>query len=108
MIDPSVDEFFTALADNGVTVTYVLNFWDKTIDNSKNCPRVQAGEGIQQFLNDENMRNACEKARQGFSQRKRYNDTWNMFASLSIILRIASDISRSGMNRISSTDVSSG
>jgi len=56
MIDPRVDEFFTTLADNGVTVTYVLNFWDKTIDNSENCPRVQAGEGVQQFLNDENMR----------------------------------------------------
>ena len=52
MIDPSVDDLFTTLADNGVTITYVLNFWDKTVDNSKNCPRVQTGEQVQRYLSD--------------------------------------------------------
>jgi hypothetical protein len=28
-IDPSHDEFITSLADNGITMTYVLSFWDK-------------------------------------------------------------------------------
>jgi len=66
MIDPSVDEFFTTLADNGVTVTYVLNFWDKTVDNSKSCPRVQEGEGVQQFLNDKNMRKRMREGKSRF------------------------------------------
>jgi hypothetical protein len=55
MIDPSVDDFFTKLADNGVTITYVLNFWDKTVDNSENCPRVQAGEEVQRYRSDRNL-----------------------------------------------------
>jgi len=66
MIDPSVDDFFTALADNGVTVTYVLNFWDKTVDNSKNCPRVQAGQGVEQYRNDKNMRKRMREGRPRF------------------------------------------
>ncbi len=52
-IDPSHDDLITSLADNGVTMTYVLTFWD--IDyvaggGEINIPRFKTEEEIQRYL----------------------------------------------------------
>ena len=53
-IDPSHDDLITSLADNGVTMTYVLIFWD--IDyvaggGEINIPRFKTEEEILRYLN---------------------------------------------------------
>ncbi len=52
-IDPSHDEFITSLADNGVTITFVLSFWDTehvAQGVEINIPRFKTEEEIQRYL----------------------------------------------------------
>jgi len=52
-IDPSHDEFITSLADNGVTMTYVLSFWDKeyvAAGGEVGYPRFKKEVEIQRYL----------------------------------------------------------
>jgi len=52
-IDPSHDVFITSLADNGVTMTYVLSFWDKeyvTAGGEEGYPRFKKEAEIQRYL----------------------------------------------------------
>jgi len=52
-IDPGIDDFITSLADNGITITYVLSFWDKEkVAGGKElqCPRFKTENQIQRYL----------------------------------------------------------
>ena len=52
-IDPSHDEFITSLADNGITMTYVLSFWDKAYvagGGEIPIPRFKTEDEIQRYL----------------------------------------------------------
>ena len=52
-IDPSHDDFITSLADNGITITYVLSFWDKeSVSKGEELPspRFKTEEEIQRYL----------------------------------------------------------
>lgn len=52
-IDVGDDEIFTRVADNGVTITYVLTFWDKAQRAEGKlipCPRFKTEEEIQRYL----------------------------------------------------------
>ena len=52
-IDPSHDDFITSLADNGVTITYVLSFWDKEYvaqGGEVPYPRFKTEDEIQRYL----------------------------------------------------------
>jgi hypothetical protein len=52
-IDSSHDALITLLADNGVTITYVLTFWDKATwpgGEGANCPRFKDEAEIQRYL----------------------------------------------------------
>ena len=52
-IDPSHDALITLLADNNVTITYVLTFWDKATwpgGEGANCPRFKDEDEIQRYL----------------------------------------------------------
>ena len=49
-IDPTSDDLFSKVANNGVTITYVLSFWDKAAEQGKDCPRFRTQEEIQRYL----------------------------------------------------------
>jgi len=54
-IDPSHDEFITSLADNGITMTFVLTFWDMEYHNTAGIdavtiPRFKTEDEIQRYL----------------------------------------------------------
>lgn len=52
-IDPSDDDVISRIADNGITITYVLTFWDKATwpgGERANCPRFKTEEEIQRYL----------------------------------------------------------
>jgi hypothetical protein len=52
-IEPDHDEFITTLADNGITLTYVLSFWDKEYvaqGGEIPYPRFKTEEEIQRYL----------------------------------------------------------
>jgi beta-glucosidase/6-phospho-beta-glucosidase/beta-galactosidase len=52
-VDPSHDEVFTRMADNGLTITYVLSFWDKATypgGEGAPCPRFKTEGEIQRYL----------------------------------------------------------
>lgn len=50
-VDPNHDEFITALADNGLTITYMLSFWNKALGEEKmSYPRFKTEEDIQAYL----------------------------------------------------------
>jgi hypothetical protein len=52
-INPEHDEFITSLADNGITITYVLSFWDKEYvaqGGDVPSPRFKTEEEIQRYL----------------------------------------------------------
>ena len=52
-IDPEDDQVFTRLAENGITITYVMTFWDKAIwpnGEGAECPRFKNEEEIQRYL----------------------------------------------------------
>ncbi len=53
-IDPSHDDFITSLAENGITMTYVLSFWDKEYvaqGGEVHSPRFKTEDEIQRYLN---------------------------------------------------------
>ena len=52
-VDPSQDEFVTALADNGIKLTYVLSFWDIAYiskDGKIPNPRFRTEDEIKRYL----------------------------------------------------------
>jgi hypothetical protein len=52
-VDPSHDDFITSLADNGITTTYVLSFWDKAYvagGGELPIPRFKSEAEIQRYL----------------------------------------------------------
>jgi hypothetical protein len=52
-IDPSHDDFITSLAENGVTITYVLSFWDAEYvaqGGEVNIPRFKTEGEIERYL----------------------------------------------------------
>jgi hypothetical protein len=52
-IDPSHDALITLLAKQGITMTYVLTFWDKDTwpgGKGANCPRFKSDEEVERYL----------------------------------------------------------
>lgn len=73
-IDPSHDEFITSLADNGITMTYVLSFWDKAYKAGGGeipIPRFKTEEEIQRYLD------FVRFIVQHFKDRIEYYEIWN-------------------------------
>jgi len=73
-IDPIYDEFISRLADNGITMTYVLSFWDKAFvaaGGEINSPRFKTEEEIQRYL--EFVRFVVRH----FRDRIQYYEIWN-------------------------------
>jgi hypothetical protein len=73
-IDPSHDDFITSLADNGVTVTYVLSFWDKAY-------RAEGGEiPIPRFKTEDDVQRYLDYVQfivHHFKDRVEYYEIWN-------------------------------
>lgn len=73
-IIPFHDEVFTRLADNGLTITYILTFWDKETYPSNEdvpCARFKTEEEIEHYL--EFVRFTVEH----FKDRVEYYEFWN-------------------------------
>ena len=73
-IDPDDDDVITSIADNNITMTYVLNFWDKewcAEGNTVPCPRFKNEEEIQRYL--EFVRFIVHH----FKDRVEYYEIWN-------------------------------
>lgn len=73
-IDPSHDEFITSLADNGITMTYVLSFWDKAYvaeGSEIPIPRFKTEDEIQRYLD------FVRFIVQHFKDRIEYYEIWN-------------------------------
>lgn len=52
-IDPNANKLITYMADNGITITYVLTFWDKewrAAGNQGTCPRFKSEDEIERYL----------------------------------------------------------
>jgi parallel beta-helix repeat protein len=49
-IDPGVDDLLKLIAENDVTITYVLTFWDKAGGKGEDCPRFRTEEEIQRYI----------------------------------------------------------
>ncbi len=49
-IDPNYDRAITGLADNDIKITYVLVFWDETIQVGENYYRFKTEDEIQRYL----------------------------------------------------------
>lgn len=73
-IDPAHDEFITGLADYGITITYVLQFWDKaTVARGESLPR-------QRFKTEEEIQRYLDFVRfivRHFRDRVQYFELWN-------------------------------
>jgi len=73
-IDRSHDDFITSLADNGITITYVLSFWDKAFKAEGGeipTPRFKAEDEIQRYLN------YVQFIVRHFKNRIEYYEIWN-------------------------------
>ena len=73
-IDPSDDQVFTRLAENGITITYVLTFWDKATwpnGDGANCTRFTTEEEIQRYLD------YVRFIVRHFKDRIQYYEIWN-------------------------------
>ena len=73
-IDPSHDDFITSLADNGVTITFMLSFWDKeSVAEGKEIqyPRFKTEEEIQLYLD------YVQFIVHHFKDRIQYYEIWN-------------------------------
>jgi len=73
-IDPSHDAFITSLADNGITMTYVLSFWDKAYKAGGSeipIPRFKTEEEIQRYLD------FVQFIVHHFKDRIEYYEIWN-------------------------------
>ncbi len=73
-IDQSHDDFITSLADNGVTITYVLSFWDKEYKakgGEISIPRFKTEDEIQRYLD------FVQFIVHHFKDRINYYEIWN-------------------------------
>ncbi|MDH4138406.1 MAG: glycoside hydrolase family 5 protein, partial [Anaerolineae bacterium] len=70
-IDPSVDDLLNTVAENDVTITYVLSFWDKAVGKGENCPRFQTEEEIQRYID------FVRFIVRHFKDRVQYFEIWN-------------------------------
>ena len=73
-VDPGIDEIFNRMADNGITITYVLVFWDKAT--------YPEGEGLPspRFKTEDEIENYLEFVRfivSHFKDRVQYYEIWN-------------------------------
>lgn len=74
IIDPSHDDFITSLADNGITLTYVLSFWDKEYvaqGGEVLYPRFKTEDDIQRYLD------FVQFIVHHFKDRIQYYEIWN-------------------------------
>ncbi len=74
IIDPSHDDFITSLADNGITLTYVLSFWDKEYvaqGGKVLYPRFKTEDDIQRYLD------FVQFIVHHFKDRIQYYEIWN-------------------------------
>ena len=74
VIDPDDDDVITSIAENDITMTYVLNFWDKAWcaeGNTLPCPRFKNEGEIQRYL--EFVRFIVRH----FKDRVEYYEIWN-------------------------------
>jgi len=73
-IHPSHDDVFTRMADNGLTITYVLTFWDKATypgGEGAPCPRFKTEGEIQRYLE------FVQFIVHNFKDRVQYYELWN-------------------------------
>lgn len=73
-IDPSHDDFITGIADNGITITYILSFWDKEYvaqGGEVQYPRFKTEEEIQRYLD------FVQFTVHHFKDRIQYYEIWN-------------------------------
>jgi hypothetical protein len=74
-IDPSHDEFITSLADNGITLTFVLTFWDMEYHtagiDTVTIPRFKTEDEIQRYLD------YVRFIVRHFKDRVEYYEIWN-------------------------------
>ena len=76
-IDPSIDEWFTSIANNGIKITYMLNFWDKAgwaegrYDSWNETGRFKTEEEIQRYLD------FVQFIVSHFKDRVQYFEVWN-------------------------------
>jgi hypothetical protein len=73
-IDPSHDNFITSLAENGITLTYILSFWDKEYvaqGGKISVPRFKTEEEIQRYLD------FVQFIVHHFKDRIQYYEIWN-------------------------------
>jgi hypothetical protein len=73
-IDPKHDEFITKLADNGITITYVLSFWDTEYvaqGGEVRYPRFKTEGEIQRYLD------FVQFIVHHFKDRIQYYEIWN-------------------------------
>ncbi|GAI30786.1 unnamed protein product, partial [marine sediment metagenome] len=73
-IDPSHDDFITSIADNGITITYILSFWDKEYvaqGGEVQYPRFKTEEEIQRYLD------FVQFVVHHFKDRIQYYEIWN-------------------------------
>ena len=84
-IDPSHDDFITSLAENGITIRYVLSFWDKTYKAGGGeiaIPRFKTEEEVQRYLD------FVQFIVHHFKDRIEYYEIWNEPAGYYSIQRI--------------------
>jgi hypothetical protein len=73
-IDPSHDDVFTRMVDNGLTITYVLMFWDKTTypdGEGAPCARFKTEGEIERYLE------FVQFTVDHFKDRVQYYEIWN-------------------------------
>ena len=73
-IDPSHDNVFTRMADNGLTITYMLTFWDKETypgGEGAPCARFKTEEEIEHYLE------FVQFTVHHFKDRVQYFEIWN-------------------------------
>ena len=73
-IDPSHDDVFTRMSDNGLTITYVLSFWDKATypgGEGAPCARFKTEGEIQHYLD------FVRFIVHHFKDRVQYYEIWN-------------------------------
>jgi hypothetical protein len=71
---PGDEQIFTRLADNDITITYTLTFWDKASwpkGDDANCPRFKTEEEIQHYLE------FVQFIVHHFKDRVQYYEIWN-------------------------------
>jgi hypothetical protein len=70
-VEKKYDDWISDIANGGVTITYVLSFWDKAVDKGTDCPRLRTEEEIQRYLD------FVLFIVRHFKDRVRYFELWN-------------------------------